>query len=302
MKTTANLKKIAIIVSSRDVAGMLIKQQLLKNYGFEQVKGESFEGSAVYSLPVEDYEAMLFTTASDSIHCEDIDKRIPAGLFVFATRHYSKAGVPSLTTHSVGNWGKAEFGGKDGVICPTSVPLLKLFLQNLAAVAKPKSSEARLGPVAVMRLGSDSYDGDVVQEATHHGPYIEKPAVFIEVGSSDEQWKDAKLASMVADSLIGGLGDYVTLENKFVPVVGLGGLHYASGFRKLMLDSDSKYAVGHICPKNNLANLTPELLQQAMNACVPEAKTVAVDWKGLGPEKQRIVGLLESSGIEWLKV
>ena len=283
MKTTANLKKIAIIVSSKDVAGMLIRQQLLKNYGFEEIEGESFEGSAVYSLPVEDYEARLFTTASDSIHCEDIDKRIPAGLFVFATRHYSKAGVPSLTTHSVGNWGKAEFGGKDGVICPTSVPLLKLFLQNIAAVAK-----------------SDSYDGDVVQEATHHGPYIEKPAVFIEVGSSVEQWKDARLAAMVAESLIGGLGDYVALEKDFISVVGLGGLHYASGFRKLMLDSE--YAVGHICPKNNLANLTPELLRQAMSACVPEAKSVVLDWKGLGPEKQRIAELLKSNDIEHFRV
>ncbi|MBI2550566.1 hypothetical protein HYV83_05305 [Candidatus Woesearchaeota archaeon] len=300
MKTTANLKRIAIIVSSRDVAGMLIKQQLLKNYGFGEIKGEGFEGSAVYSLPVEDYEARLFTTASDSIHCENIDKRISAGLFVFATRHYSKAGVPSLTTHSVGNWGKADYGGQDGMICPTSASLLKLFLQNLAAVAK-----------------SGSYEGDVVQEATHHGPYIEKPAVFIEVGSTEpksaaadwaqspqrlgKEWNDERLAAMVADSLIGGLGDYVALENNFVPVVGLGGLHYASGFRKLMLDSDSKYAVGHICPRSHLANLTPELLRQAMSACVPEAKSVVLDWKGLGPEKQRIAGLLENSNVDWLK-
>ncbi|MBI3036716.1 hypothetical protein HYY73_03095 [Candidatus Woesearchaeota archaeon] len=282
MKTPANLKKIAIIVSSKDVAGMLIKQQLLRNYGFWEIKGESFEGSAVYSLPVEDYEARLFTTASDSIHCENIDKRIPAGLFVFATRHYSKAGVPSLTTHSVGNWGKADYGGQDGTICPAPAPLLKLFLQNLAAVAK-----------------SGNYNGEVVQEATHHGPYIEKPAVFIEVGSTEKEWNDERLTAMVADSLIGGLGDYVALENNFVPVVGLGGIHYASGFRKLMLDSE--YAVGHICPKSHLANLTQELLRQAMNACVPEAKSVVLDWKGLGPEKQRVIEILESAGIDWLK-
>ncbi len=302
---------IAIISSAKDTAGMAIKQQLLKNYGFDEIKGESFEGSPVYALPIEDYEARLFTASADSIRCESIDKKIAADIFVFATRHVSSAGVPALTTHSIGNWGKAEFGGRDSTICPTSPSLLKLFLQNLAAVAKPKSSEcclrgnilrletkqARLGPVGASRLGSESYAGEVVQEATHHGPYIEKPAVFIEVGSSEKEWNDPQLASMVADSLIGGLGDYVALENDFRPVVGLGGMHYAEGFRKLMLDTD--YAVGHVCPKHHLASLTKELLQKAMDSC--GAKAVALDWKGLGSEKQKIVELLESSGIEYFR-
>ncbi len=278
---------IAIITSSKDSAGTTIKQQLLKNYGFTELKGESFDNSPVFSLQIEDSEARLFTVADDSIRCEGIDKRIPAAeLFVFATRHYSSAGVPALTTHSIGNWGKAEFGGKDKTICPSPAVLIKLFLQNLEAVAK-----------------SDGYAGEVVQEATHHGPYIEKPAAFIEVGSSENEWKNEKFASMVADSLIGGLGDYVSLENNFIPVVALGGLHYASGFRKLMLDQDSKYAVGHICPKSHLADLTSELLQQAMDSCYPEkANAVALDWKGLGQEKQKVKELLDNSGIKYFRV
>lgn len=277
---------IAIITSATDPAGISIKRQLLKNYGFEEAKGESFDGFPVFMLPVEDVEARLFTVAADSIRCESIDKRISADLFVFATKHFSSAGIPALTTHSIGNWGKAEFGGKDSTICPTSPQLLKLFLQNLAAVAK-----------------NENYGGEVVQEATHHGPFVEKPAVFIEVGSAENEWKDEKLASMVADSLIGGLGDYVTLNEDYEPVVALGGLHYARSFRKLMLDPDSKYAVGHICPKSHLANLTPELLRQAMSSCYPEkASAVAVDWKGLCSEKQRIKELLESNGIEYFRV
>ena len=284
---------IAIITSSKDLAGATIRQQLLKDYGFEEVEGESFDSSKVFSLRIEDCEARLFTVASDSIHCENIDKRIPAAeLFIFATRHYSKAGVPALTTHSIGNWDKAEFGGKDRTICQSPAVLIKLFLQNLEAVAK-----------------SESYNGEVVQEATHHGPYIEKPAVFIEVGSSEQQWRDAKLASMVADSLIGGLGDFVALNEQngqnreYEILVALGGLHYATSFRKLMLDS--KYAVGHICPKHMLSFLTanPQLLQQAMNSCHPEkAGAVALDWKGLGKEKQKVKELLDSNGIKYFRV
>lgn len=271
---------IAIITSANDVAGITIRQQLLKDYGFAGT-GQQFDGFPVYSLQIEDKEARLFTVAADSIRSEGIDKKIPAELFVFATRHVSKAGIPALTTHSVGNWGKAEFGGRDGTICPTSPALLKLFLQNLDAVAK-----------------SGNYSGEVVQESTHHGPCIEKPAVFIEVGSTEPEWRDEKLASMVADSLIGGLGDYAALDNDFVPVVGLGGLHYAEGFRRLMLETG--YAVGHICPKHALADLTPELLQQAMKAC--GAKTVALDWKGLGKEKESIMAMLEGSSTGYFRI
>lgn len=277
---------IAVVVSAKDAAGMAIRKQLLKSYGFEDAKGEIFDGSPVFTLPIEDCSARLFTTATDSIRCEDIDKRIAADFFVFATRHYSSAGVPALTTHSIGNWGRAEFGGKDSTICPALPSLLKLFLQNLVAVAK-----------------SENYQGEVVQEATHHGPFLEKPAVFIEVGSTEKEWKDEKLASMVADSLIGGLGDFAAMEEnseKHIPVVALGGLHYARSFRKLMLESE--FAVGHICPKHNLRSVTPELLQQAMNSCIPKAKAVAVDWKGLGSEKQRIKELLESNGIDYFRL
>ena len=276
-------KSIAIITSATDSAGASIRAQLLKNYGFEKVD-EKFDGREVYRLPVEDYEARLYTTEADSIHCENIDKRITANLFVFATRHRSGAGVPALTAHAIGNWGKADYGGRDGTVCQTSPMLLKLFMQNLAAVAK-----------------SEEYTGEVVQESTHHGPYIEKPAVFIELGSGELQWKDAKLASMVTDSLIGGLGDYAVLDDikEHVPVVGIGGSHYARDFTKLMLDS--KYAVGHICPKHHLASLTPELLQQALGACFPTATAVALDWKGLGPEKQRIKQMLDDAKIKYFK-
>ncbi len=274
-------KSIAIITSSKDAAGAAIRQQLLKSYGFVEVKGEKFDNFPVHALPIEDWEARLYTASTDSIHCEGIDKRIPADIFIFATRHVSKAGISALTTHSIGNWGKADFGGKDSEICPTSPALLKLFLQNLAAVAK-----------------SEGYTGEIVQEATHHGPFLEKPAIFIEVGSTEKEWNDEKLASMVADSLIGGLGDFVALDTSFISVVALGGMHYADSFRKLMLETE--YAVGHICPKHNLASLTPELLKQAMDSC--GAKKVALDWKGLGQEKQRIKGLLDESKIDSFRI
>ncbi len=275
----------AIIVSSSDPVGLAIKGQLLKNYGFEKAGNESFGGFAVFSLPIEDNETRLYTIAADPVSCDSIDKQIPAELFIFATKHFSQAAVPALTTHAIGNWAKAECGGRDGIVCKSPSQVIKLFLQNLNAVAK-----------------SESYAGEVVQEATHHGPYLEKPAAFIEVGSSEKEWKDEKMAAMVADSLIGGLGDLAALEENgenYESAVALGGPHYAENFRKLMLDS--KYAVGHICPKHHLGSLNAGLLQQALDACVPKASMVALDWKGLGEWKQKVREILEASGTEYFR-
>jgi D-aminoacyl-tRNA deacylase len=274
---------IAIIVSQKDPAGMTIKQQLLKNYGFQEVKDEIFDGGPVFDLQIEESKAKLFTIKSEAIYSEDIDKRIQADIFVFATKHFSRAGIPALTTHSIGNWSKADFGGKDKTICQSPAFLIKLFLQNLVAVSE-----------------NEKYEGETVQEATHHGPYLEKPAVFIEVGSTEKQWTDPKLASMIADSLIGGLGDYIALKENYEPVMGLGGMHYASHFKKLMLNTE--LSVTHICPKHHLPSLTLDILKQAMASSVPEAKKVALDWKGLGKEKHRIKELLENNNIEYFRV
>ncbi len=257
---------LAIITSASDIASMTIRNQLLRNYGFSELK-EKFNGFPVFNLQIEEEDARLYTLSSRHVDCDSLDEQIPASMFVFASRHYSKAGIPALTTHSVGNWAKAGLGGRDFTICPTSPALMKLFLQNLDAAAK-----------------SEGYSGDIVQESTHHGPFISKPAVFIELGSTEKEWRDEKLASLVADCLVGGLGDFVVLENDSVPVMGIGGLHYATNFRKLMVDSN--YAVGHICPKHHLASLTPEILKQAMDSC--GAKKLALDWKGMGKEKERV--------------
>ena len=277
------MQTFAIIASSRDPAGINIRNNLIELFEFAKTN-EKFEDNDVYGFNIGNKQIKLYLTNDELIHSENIDRKIDADVFIFASKHQSKESTPSFAVHAIGNWGKADYGGRDGTVCQTSPLLLKLFIQNLAAVAK-----------------SEGYTGEVVQELTHHGPYIEKPAVFIELGSGEQQWKDAKLASMVADSLIGGLGDYVLLDEikEHVPVVGLGGSHYARDFTKLMLDSN--YAIGHICPKHHLASLTPELLQQALGACFPTATAAALDWKGLGPEKQRIKQMLDDAKIKYFK-
>ncbi len=256
----------AIIASTRDAAGMNIAGQLQKMQKFPASIGGS--------------KADVFLVDDELIHCENIDQKIGAGTFIFASQHVSEAKVHSLTVHSIGNWGAASKGGREKslVSCPSD--LMKAFLKLLAE----KASAARL-------------DYEVVQEATHHGPYLEKPAVFIEIGSDEGRWKDVDAGKIVAETIVEAIGGFGSDDKKVRVAVGLGGLHYASAFRKAMLSDD--VSVGYICPKHSLELLDGEMLKQAMRKSVPNADSAILDWKGLGKEKGRIVQLLSSLGINY---
>ncbi len=255
----------AIIASRKDAAGMNIAEQLRLLQEFPaEIRGR---------------KADVFLVDNELIDCENIDKEIGADAFIFASRHVSKANVHSLTVHAIGNWGAATRGGRDRslVSCPSL--LMKKCLQMMAENA----SAARL-------------DYDVVQEATHHGPYLSKPAMFIEIGSDENRWKDERAGKAVAEAITGAMRSLgSSCDETTKTAVGLGGLHYASNFRKAMLSSD--YSVSHVCPKHELEALDEELLIQAMQNSVPKADSVMLDWKGLGKEKERIALLLRSLGI-----
>ena len=79
----------------------------------------------------------------------------------------------------------------------------------------------------------------------------------------------------------------------------LGGGHYNSAANKIM--ERTEYAVGHICPKYALANLDSEMITQAIEKTIPKPSLVALDWKGLGQEKERIVNLLDEMNIKYKK-
>lgn len=257
----------AIVASKKDAAGMNIAEQLRLLEEFPAAIG----GKKVDVFLVDD----------ELIHCENIDKEIDAGVFIFASRHVSKAKVHSLTVHSLGNWGVAERGGKDGSLVRCPAALMKLCLSMLAE----KASAARL-------------DYEVVQEATHHGPYLEKPAMFIEIGSDEERWKDEKAGKIVAEAICGAIKNLDgSSENAIKAAVGIGGLHYSSNFKKVML-SDG-FSVAYVCPKHELGLLDAEMLKQAMQKSAPKAESVILDWKGLGKEKERIRQMLQALGISY---
>jgi len=241
--------KIAIIISKQDKAGMNIASCL------------------------DEKRIKYYLREDKSIYCENIDKEIDADMFIFATKHESKAGVNSLSVHAPGNFGKAELGGKDGKLCVSPAAYLKK---------------------AMLELEKRNLNGfEVVQEVTHHGPYLEKPCMFIEIGSNEEAWLNKEAGKVIAEVI------EVLLNWKkedYLIAIGLGGLHHTPNFKRIILGTDT--AIGHVCAKYNLGDLNEVMLMQMIEKNVDKVDLIILDWKGLGNEKARIKELVEKISLE----
>lgn len=170
---------IAVIASSKDPAGINIRNSLLKLFDFEK-SDEKFDNNDVFQHDkIENKNIKLYLINDDLIFSENIDKKIEADIFIFASKHRSKENTKSFAVHPIGNWGKAEFGGQERKLCFSSAALLKnLFIE--------------------LNENGNNSGYEITMEATHHGPYIDKPAVFVEIGSTEKEWNDAKNGEIIA--------------------------------------------------------------------------------------------------------
>lgn len=258
--------KTAIIVSKKDPAGMNIKERLLELYEWEN-------DNSVYQLK-KNNDIKLYTVEKESIFNEDIDKEIEADMFVFATKHQSSSGVHSLCVHSPGNWGKAEFGGKDRKLCIAPARYLRTAL-------------------FLLKKNASELDYEVIEEVTHHGPFLQKSCFFIEIGSNEESWENKEAAKVIAKTIMEVLD---SKPKNHAVGFGIGGLHHTPILTKVMEKND--IAFGHVCPKYNLHNLDKEMIVQALEKTQEDVDFVVLDWKGLGKEKQRILDLLKELNLE----
>lgn len=274
--------KTAIITSRHDIASANIKKNLLDDNDFEELD-ETFMGSAVFQLKdrQENDSVRLYTLSDEHIRHEDLDKEIDADFFLFATRHKAASGIPTLTVHCVGNFAKAEFGGKDSTLPPSRADYLKFALVTL----RQKTKAAKLDQFEVM------------QEATHHGPYLNKPNMFIEIGSSEEQWDIEEAGKVIADTIIYVLTNPLP---KYKIAIAFGGTHYLSSFQHVLFETD--WAIGHACPKYNLENLDEALVNEMIAQTTPRPEAAILDWKGMGQEKQRIIEMLNNLKIKYFKI
>ena len=274
----------AVIASSKDSAGMNIRNSLIRLFGFSE-SNEKFDENQIFKYSaINEGNVSLYLINEDLIFAESIDKKISADFYIFASKHRSKENTPSFAVHPIGNWGKAEFGGMEKKLCPSCADLLKGLYISLVQNSHFSGKNANF---------------EATMEATHHGPYVEKPAVFIEIGSTEAEWSNPDNGEVIARTIMSCLLN----QNKstvYKNVIGIGGPHYCSNFNRIVLSTD--IAISHICPKYMLDKLDEELIMQAVEKTAEKIDFALLDWKGMGTYRKNIVKLLEKIKIDYKKI
>ncbi|MEK6807926.1 MAG: D-aminoacyl-tRNA deacylase [Nanoarchaeota archaeon] len=206
-----------------------------------------------------------------------------AEIVIVASSHKSEAGLPMLNAHFTGNFGEdVSHGGARQTLSIASA------LYQRAAVLEYAKLQAEDGRLSGYRVGI---------EATHHGPTLDLPIIFVEVGSTEEQWGDLVACEAAAKVIL----KLVSSAPEKVPVaVGFGGGHYCPQFTKKLFEEG--FAFGHICPKYAAGNLTEDVILQLITKTTPKPEKVLVEWNGLSSKQRKnIISVLEQHEILWGK-
>jgi D-aminoacyl-tRNA deacylase len=273
---------ILIAASRKDLASRNISRRILENYAFQD-SSEAFQGNPTFEANFNDRLVKLVTLSEESVYAQGLPDHFPdVELVIFVSRHSSAKGTPTLSVHTPGNLSEANLGG-----------LTK-------KVSFAPANAMRNALIEMQRLKNDMQLAyEVSYECTHHGPSLDVPAMFAELGSSVEQWKDEKAATLVAHAAIKTIS---TFNLSPVPtVLGIGGLHYNAKFTHLALESP--IAFGHLIPKYILPSIDIEILRQCIERTKEKVECAILDWKGInGKEKPRIMNMLNAANMPSRKV
>lgn len=125
---------------------------------------------------------------------------------------------------------------------------------------------------------------------------MSKPTIFIEIGTTERQWKDVSLCNSIAEIVDQVLSEQIPSH----PVaICFGGTHYPEKFTKELLEG--KFALGTVMPKHALDNLDEKLFNQILEKN-NMASAVLLDWAGLGQSKTKVMDLLETTDLEVIKL
>ena len=224
-----------ILVSSGDIASTNQADELLKMCEWQEL--DPVEGLPSYSFK----HARMWWMKDGCLWEDDLDKRwteatgeVPTEI-IFPSRHSAASGNASLTLHPIGTMqvpdGETpEYGGK-AADCPPPNPRIAAWWRELNRVA------------------NDLTEFDLSLETTHHGPWIETPSLFIEIGSTDLTWGHMGAAKILAGIIYRGLGldggnGLGQWNGRGRVVVTLGGGHYAP--RGNLLASHEGIWLGHM--------------------------------------------------------
>ncbi|MBP7119959.1 MAG: D-tyrosyl-tRNA(Tyr) deacylase [Methanolinea sp.] len=216
--------KISLVSSRQDPGGSTIHSALL---------GLLSKPHQPYAL--EKHELSHCHVRDRLIYQDNIDRELDSDLIIFLSRHSSVNPVPVLTVHVTGNITTADFGGSERVLAFAAPGWMHAILRGLHT-RRPEGYR-------------------VAYEVTHHGPSdLATPSLFVEVGSTEKEWRDEVAGIAVAQTVLTADPD------RSIPLIGFGGTHYAA--RQTHISLNSRGAFGHIAHSREVPSLDADMISQ----------------------------------------
>lgn len=227
---------------------------------------------------------LLMRLPSKHLYTDDLDLRAAAAGFrpdvvIFPSVHSAQSGRPALTVHPIGNFGTADYGGKADTLVKACPGLMSRCLRLI----KAKCADPGF---------------NVCFEATHHGPWLETPSFFLEIGSDADHWEREDAGTLQAEVL----RDTAEPAEGYRKLIGVGGGHYAPRFTEIVLGKKADF--GHMLPNYRMEGRSDEEIARMISAAMAATGTDSgyIHRKSMsGPEYHRIAEIGRSVGIEWVQ-
>ena len=216
-KTKTEERSIILIVSSdKDTASQNIARHILMLQPFKQTY-EQFQDNPIHQTEIHNRKVQLVTLNQELVHAQNItDSFTNPELVIFISKHSSTSGKPTLSVHTPGNIADAQLGGIPRKVSISPANPMRTCLQAMTRATK-----------------NQKLDYEVSYEGTHHGPSLDVPTMFAELGSSPPQWNDTNAAKAVARAVIETISAFN--EKPVETVLGIGGPHYNAKFTRMAL-------------------------------------------------------------------
>ncbi len=231
---------ILLLASRMDSASLNIYSELMDTEGWgEEVNMDHGMVSRHHSglaeaLLIEDLH--IWADGIDTEHQSKTGREVDEVLVL--SRHVSASETPAMTLHAIGVPGEtphgeiARSGGITGKVVPPSTMFGDLF-RTMSRISIEKGLES---------------DYDITLETTHHGPVLQKPTLYVEIGSTEDRWSDRIAARVWAETISECIGldggNPKSWQGSGDVMVGFGGGHYAPRHKAIIAQSD--VWVGHL--------------------------------------------------------
>lgn len=256
-----------LVCNLGDAASTNIRDRLLETDDWQEAG--KFRGHLLFQRA---YDIMV-QVDGPTVFDEDLSQDLaetdwPIHAVWFLSKHVAASGQPSLAVHPIGNHGAAKFGGKSATYTPAAARDMSALLRRL----RHHATEREL-------------PHQVTFEGTHHGPLMQQPSLFVEIGS-EESWYSDKPSGEVLAAAITDVLDGDGISNSPI-LVGIGGGHYVPRATDKAIAGEADF--GHLVPSYGLdpddVEASTAVLNRAYDAS-PGAVGVYMHTKGLkGPQR-----------------